>query len=142
LLLLDPWILGDLVGGSVHPQQRETQGDIAGLDLRLLGQGLLLDLDAVDIDAVEAALVLDDEGPALVKQASVGLGDRGLRKGQVVAAGATDRVGPGLQEVDLLRQVPADHLQEGHGHAGPAMRAAVGVRGVESIALRALHGLG
>ena len=139
LLLLDPGELRDLLGRSVRPEQRELEGDVAQLDLRAVQQGRLLHLGGVDVHAVQAALVLDGEAAVLVGDPRVRLGDRRLGERQVVVAGPSERVRAGLQEVDLLRQVPADDLEQAHRKAGAAVRAAMRVVDVLPVALGTEH---
>jgi hypothetical protein len=88
---------------------------------------------------VEAALVLDVEAAILVENAGVRLGDGRLRQAKVVVPRASQRVGAGLEEIDLLREVPALDFQEGDREASPAMHATLPLGAVLATALRTQH---
>ena len=102
LLLLDPWQLGHGAGSALAAEWRELERHVPELDLRPRGELGAPDLRGVDVDAVHAARVLDEEVAVLVLDAGVELGDRGLVERDVVVARAPDVVGAGLQEPDLL----------------------------------------
>ena len=97
------------------------------------------DLGRVDVQAVQAVRVLDDESAALVLQPGVVLGDRRLVEGDVVLARPADRVGAGPEEADLLRDVAPDDLEDGHGQARAAGGATGLVLGIVGGAPRAQH---
>ena len=139
LVLLDPGELRDPGRRGVAPEQRELERDVAELDLGARGQLGPLDLGRVDVDAVEAALVLDEETALLVLDVGVGLGDRGLVQREVVVAGASHRVVARAEEADLVRQVPPRDLQHRHRHAVPAVDAAGRIQGVVLAAFGTDH---
>ena len=113
---------------AVRADEREPQGDVAELDLRAVGQLRPLHADGVDVDAVQAALVLDEEGAVQVLDPRVRLGDRGLGEPQVVAARPPHRVGARRRGSEhLLGQVAPDDLEQGDRQAAAALRAAVRV---------------
>ena len=130
------------VGGAVPAQQRELQGDVAELDLGARGRaGLPLHVGGVDVDAVQAALVLDGEAPVLVEDAGVGLGDGGLGQADVVVAGAARGCTcAGFRKWIFSGRLPRTTSSSGHGEAAPAVPAAMGVGVVLPCALRAEHG--
>ena len=70
------------------PSERELQGDVAELDLGARGVSrLLLDAGRVQVDAVQAALVLDGKAAtAVVGDARVHLRDRRLVEAQVAVS--------------------------------------------------------
>ena len=125
--------------GALAAERRELERHVAELDLGAGGELGTPHLGGVDVDAVHAARVLDEEVAVLVVDAGVELGDRGLVERDVVVARATDLVGAGLQEADLLGQLAADHLEHGDGERVGALRAARRVDGVLGGALRAQH---
>jgi hypothetical protein len=120
-------------------QQGELEGHIAELDLATRLKLGLLYLCRVDVDPVQAAFVGDEEMAVLVPDTGVALRDRRLVQEEVVVASPADRVVPWPQEMDLLGDVPAEHLQDRDREVRSALYAAGLVRGIVVLALRAFH---
>src|SRR5437899_2428542 len=79
-------------------------------------------LDRVDVDAVEAGLVLDDETAVLVDEAGVELRHRRLGQADVVLARPAQGVQAGLQREGAVGDAAPHHLEQAHREVGPAAR--------------------
>jgi hypothetical protein len=88
-----------------------------------------VDARAVDVDAVGAAQVLDEEVSLEEDQPRVVLRDRRLGQHEVAVLAASERVVALLEEEDLLGQISPLDLQRRHRQRRAAGGAAIGVVG-------------
>jgi hypothetical protein len=140
LLVLDPGELDLGIGQALGAALHVAQAHVAQGQLAPRGQGGLLHLGGVHVDAVQAVAVLGGELALLVVQPGMGLRDRGLGQHEIVLVGAPHRVAARTEEEHALRQPARDHDQGGDGEDDVAGDTSHRVGRIGGRAARAIHG--